>query len=203
MILLTLCLQTLSVRQELGMAFGTKKAKKAIASISENAIAPIKHVEGSVKADPLAAAVLESMAASAANVPTKAAVQAEIDDAKPRPKHNANAKKVEEVYEISSIVGDDIMREVKVKPWVDSVEAGIPVETLSRFVSRRLKGIVEAEDIKKLKVLRYMLLLIKFFHALKVGGRVKKVPQREELRAKLEVDNSLVETIRRRFSDGV
>lgn len=186
------------------MAFGTKKAKKAITSIAENAISPAKNSTASGKPTGTAAAVLESMAASAAAAPSKADAQAEIDAAKPRPKYDPDAKSVADVYTISSIVGDEVLRDVKVKPWVDAVEAGTPVQTASRFVSNRMEALVEEDDIKRLKVLKYLLLLVKFYLALKPGGKGKgrKVPPKDVLKEKMEAEQSIVDTIRRRFADG-
>lgn len=202
--------QGLSLRQELGMAFGTKKAKKNIASLAENAIGPRKardispgSVTRAVKANPSAMAVLESMAVSADNAPSMADLQAHIDSAKPRPRFNVNAQKPEEVYEVKTIIGDEVMKELKVRPWVDAVEANEEVQTNSRYVSHRLRALCQDDEIIRLKALKYMLLLLDFFMALrpkKDGG--KKLPEREELQKKMGADKFLIDTVRRRFADG-
>lgn len=193
------------------MTFGTKKAKKAIASLSENAISARKTRDASpgaikkaLKANPSALAVLESMATSASNAPSKEDLQASIDDSKPRPKHNANATTPEEVYEIKSIVGEELMKDLRVKPWVDAVEANEEVQTQSRFVSHRLRALCQDDAIIRLKVLKYMLHLLDFYRALKtVRGGGRKLPEKGELEKNMGVDRSMVDTIRRRFVDGL
>jgi len=193
------------------MTFGTKKAKKAISSLSENAITRDRARDASpgaakraLKANPSARAVLESMAMSASNAPTKDDLQSSIDDAKPRPKHNAQATKPDEVYEVRSIVGDELMKDLRVKPWVDAVEANEEVTTKSRYVSNRLRALCQDDEIVRLKVLRYMLLLLEFFNALKtVRGGGRKLPDKGELEKAMGVEKHVVDTIRKRFADGL
>lgn len=193
------------------MTFGTKKAKKAISSLSENAITRDRARDASpgaakraLKANPSARAVLESMATSASNAPTKDDLQSSIDDAKPRPKHNAQATKPDEVYEVRSIVGDELMKDLRVKPWVDAVEANEEVTTKSRYVSNRLRALCQDDEIVRLKVLRYMLLLLEFFNALKtVRGGGRKLPDKGELEKAMGVEKHVVDTIRKRFADGL
>lgn len=204
------CFQVLSERQKLGLEFGTKKAKKAINSLADNAVTSISQgdlntVEGvkkSIQQNPSAAAVIKSMAEGAANAPSKEALQAVIDNAKPRPKHNINATRPEDVYTIDELVGDDVMRLVKVKPWFDAIEEKKEVKTMSRFVSHRLKSLVEDDDVKRTKVLKYLLILMQFFLALKKGhrGAGKKVPKRDELLTIIDVDPVLLDTIRKTFT---
>ncbi|KAI9830743.1 MAG: hypothetical protein M1819_005407 [Sarea resinae] len=195
-----------SLRNQLGMEFGTKKAKKAIASLSENAIAD--HTGGSpakpAKADPLSAAILEIMAASMENMPTSAERQSQADEAKPRPKANLKATTPAEVYPIEVLVGGkEVMESLAVKEWLDSARQQKNIQTKSRFVSNRLTNIALAKDVPRLKVLRYTLLLIDFFMVLKSGKKgMKKLPPREELRKALGVSDNLIEGVRRRFADG-
>lgn len=193
--------QPISLRQTLGLTFGTKKARKAISSIAENAISPSK---SSANPTAAASAVINAISASASLAPSKADVQAASHAAQPRPTPNLDATTVKDVYTITEIVGESVLREVKVKPWVEAVEAGIPVSTSSRFVSRRIEDCVESDEIQKLKVLKYLLLLLRFYSALRPGrGKTgKKVPPREVLVEKLEVDSGLCDTIRRRFAEG-
>jgi len=203
--------QGLTLRQELGMTFGTKKAKKAINSLSENAIAPQRARDASpgaakkaLKANPSALAVLESMEMSANNAPSTNDLQHNIDNAKPRPRHNPNAESPGEVYEVKSIVGDELMKELKVKPWVDAVEANEAVITQSRFVSHRLRALCENDEIVRLKVLKYMLHLLDFYNGLKtVRGGGRKLPEKGELEKKMGVEKHVFDTIRKRFTEGL
>jgi len=199
-----------TLRQELGMTFGTKKAKKVISAISDNAITPLKprgtspeSLKRAVKKDPTAMAVLESMAISAENAPTRQSMQAAIDDAKLGPTHNPDAKIPAEIYPLSSIVGDNVMKECKVKPWVVAIEAGEEIQIAYRFIAHRLKAMVKEDDIVKLKVMKYMLMLMEFLFMLKSvkeGGR--KLPGRDILKTKLNISDALLDIIKRRFTDG-
>ncbi len=60
------------------------------------------------------------------------------------------------------------------------------------------------EDVVKLKVLKYLLLLLDFHAALKPGGKTvfRKLPLRDTLREKLGAEDFLVDTIRKRFATG-
>jgi len=200
-------------RFDLGMTFGTKKAKKAINALTENAIAPQQaggedldqeEVRKAIKADPAQAAIMESMAAAAASAPTQASLQAEVDAGKPRPKANEQADHPKDVYPISTIIGLETMKEVKVRPWVEAHEAGEAIQSTSRFVSFRVENLLENDDIPKLKVLRYMLVLIKFYQSLVPGGKNggRKMPLRDKLATAMGEEAFLLETIKRRFTDG-
>lgn len=200
-------------RHDLGMTFGTKKAKKAINALTENAIVPQtaggedmgqEEVRKAIKADPAMAAIMESMAPAASTAPTQASLQAAMDENKPRPKANEKAEHPKDVYPISTLVGVETMKEVKVRPWVEASEAGQAIESTSRFVSFRVEGLLQNDDIPKLKVLRYMLVLIKFYQALLAGGKAggRKLPMRDKLASAMGDESFLLETVKRRFTDG-
>jgi DNA-directed RNA polymerase I subunit RPA49 len=197
-----------SLRQDLGMTFGTKKAKKAIASLKENAIAPVQsgdldadEVRKAIKADPTQAAIMESMVAAAASAPTAASTQSAIDDAKPRPKANEKAERPQDVYPIADILGEETQKEVKVKFWVDAVDAGEAVQTTSRFVANRLNDLVNNDAIPELKVLRFAYALIKFYQFLLPAKKGKKLPPPEKLRTDMAEEAPLLDTIKRRFTE--
>jgi len=197
-----------SLRHDLGMTFGTKKAKKAIASLSENAIAPVQaedldadEVRKAIKADPAQAAIMESMVAAAASAPTAASNQSAIDEGKPRPKANEKAETPQDVYPISSMMGEETIREVRVKPWVEAVDAGEAVQTTSRFVANRLSDLANNDAIPELKVLRFTYALIKFYQFLLPARKGKKLPPPEKLRTEMAEEAPLLDTIKRRFTE--
>ena len=110
-------------------------------------------------------------------------MQAEADEGKPRPKPNLEASTPAEVYPIEQLVGGEHnLAAMGVKGWIDEVNAGKDVQLKSRFVARRLMATVKSGDVKKLKVMRYLLLLIEWSTALKpVPKRGKKVPKPEDM----------------------
>lgn len=180
--------QTLSARSTLGLTFGTKKSRKAILSLTENAISPSKALlksssQNSIsKLDPLASAVVDSMAATTADMPTREEMQAEINASKPIPAPNPSAQSAAEVWTVETLVGLATLRGVQVKEWIDTVHAGDEIVCRSRFVAHRIEKLVAANDVKRLRGLRYLLLLIEWFHALTKGAKgVLRVPRREDL----------------------
>ena len=203
-------LQYLSARNSLGLAFGTKKSQKAIRSLTANAIqaSPSKSSskdQTKTKLDPIASAVVSSMAASTSSMPTREEMQADIDEAKPCPRPHLDAETPAEVYPVEELVGGVIMLQAMgVKEWIDKVKAGQDVQTKSMFVARRLKGIAESGDVKKLKTLRYLLLLVEWYKSLKPGSKQGRwIPKLEEVPDMVTGWGSdIVNTLARRFADG-
>ncbi|KAF2404383.1 RNA polymerase I associated factor, A49-like protein [Trichodelitschia bisporula] len=191
-----------SQRKTLGLEFGTKKAKKAIASITENAIAPQgTSIEG-VPKTALTAAVMESLAEVTAKMPTKEAHQAAADDAKPRPKANLQATTPAEVYPLEILVSKEELQALSVKNWQRAAETNEDVKTPSRYVSRRLYKLALSKDVRKLTLLKYVLVMLDFFGRLRIvkgGGR--KLPPRDKLQG-LDAADSLIEGIKRKFTSG-
>ena len=202
--------QTLSARSELGLAFGTKKSQKAIRALTANAIQPSPSksetgTQSSSALDPLASAVVSSMAASTSSMPTREEMQAEIDETKPRPKPNTQAETPAEVYPVEELVGGvEVLKAVGVKEWIDKVKAGEDVQTKSLFVARRLRATVQSGDVRKLKILKYLLLLVEWFKSLKPGARGgRRVPKLEDLPDLVAGWGSdIANSVSRRFAEG-
>ena len=194
-----------NTRRTLGLEFGTKKAKRAIAQNADNKIiSPEKQralSPGSLrKADPAASAVLDYLEPSALDAPTEEAIRAEVDEARPRPKHNAAAKRISDVYAIEELIGEDMMRALKVKPWVDAVEDEQDLEIGSRFVAMRVKSLADDDNIRQLKVAKYLLVLLNFLKACKVEGKLFRLPRKEDLRTKLGQEDSIISKLMERFT---
>ena len=137
-------------------------------------------------------------------------MQAEADDAKPRPKANLQAETPSGVYTIEELVGGrEAMRMIAVKEWIDTIESGGEILVKSRFVAHRVEDIAKSKDIRKLKGLRYLLLLVEWYLALKParqGGVIKAIssktiPKEPELSEKLPGwGQPLLSSLSRRFS---
>lgn len=193
------------------MEFGTKKAKKALLSRTENAItssadrARILTSPGGterVRPDAVEAAVLESVKEAAAALPARQELQDSALAAKPIPKPYLAAQKVEDVYALDVLVPKAEMRNLAVKEWEDSVGQNEEVKVTSRFVASRVRNVVKKGDVQQLKALKYLYLLLEFNAALRPAGKAgKKVPIREQLRTKMaEWSEGLVDGVRKRFS---
>ena len=138
-------------------------------------------------------------------MPTREEMQAEIDEAKPRPKPNMQASTPAEVYPIEQLVGGaNVLAAMGVKEWIEKVKAREDVQLKSRYVARKLAATVQSGDVKKLKTMRYLLLLVEWFAALKpsskVGKRVPKLEEMEDLFA--AYGREIVTGVARRFADG-
>jgi len=163
-------LQTMRERRnDLGQTFGTKKAKKAIASVTENAIDQSKLFRDPSKANEpekfTAAnmALLGSLAESAANVPTREELGDASTSANTRPEGNKEVTDPTKIYIVDKVIGLDTMKIIPVRQWMETMKAKKEITTSSRFVARRLQ--MHAQNPEKLKILRYMLLLIDFYNS--------------------------------------
>ncbi|KAL8926724.1 MAG: hypothetical protein Q9208_002798 [Pyrenodesmia sp. 3 TL-2023] len=196
----------LSARNTLGLTFGTKKSQRAIESITKNAISPSK-IRGQPTSahNPIAQSVLSSMAANFSSMPTREHLQASVDDSKPRPKPNLDAETPAEAYPIEQLVGPGTLAQMTIKEWQDAIEAEEEILTKSRFVSRRVQAIVKSDDVRKLKTLKYLLLLIEWHNALIPGrkGVGRKVLAPEKMHEKLDGwSSSLIDAVSQRFTSG-
>lgn len=197
-------LQSLSARSTLGLAFGTKKAQKAIRARTENTITPA-HRSTTTPLDPVAAAILNGMTSSRIVEQTRQELQAAIADAKPGPKPNLQAQSPVDVYSLEDLVGFDTLRILAVRDWQDKVRAGADIVTKSRFVSGRVRKVADSGDVRKLKALKYLLLLVQWYHCFRPGRKgVKALPSKKEVE---EVVEGASEEIRngfaKRFAEGV
>ncbi|PNS15619.1 DNA-directed RNA polymerase I subunit rpa49 [Sphaceloma murrayae] len=184
-------------REELGLEFGTKKAKKAINSKTVNAIS-------GVSAKGVEDAIMNDVGDAAAGIPGRSQREDEILKSKPIPRPNLDAKQPQDVYPISILIHPGDLRSIAVKDWQDSVKAGTSVELKSRFVANRLAHVAAKGNVQMLKALKYLLLLIEFVGVLKVAGKTaRKVPPNEQLKSRLsEWPETLVDNVRRKFAQG-
>lgn len=131
---------------------------------------------------------------------TQAELQATVDDSKPRPKANLEATALADVYSIELLVGKDMLRQLPIREWEERIQENREVLMKSRFVSKRIEQVVKGGDIKKIKLLRYMLILLDFFSALKGTSREgRKVLPNKDLVPLLGVSEGIVSQIRKRF----
>ena len=152
------------MRTELGEAFGTKKAKKAIKSVAENAIT------GGVKMGTGELAVVNSIKDSTQNMATQEELQAAVDLARPVPRANLDADEIQDVYRPQDIIGSEVLKAIPILDWQEAVKSLEPVNVRSRFVADRIVRVASNEDaVQRLKVLRYMLWVIIFWNSARPG----------------------------------
>lgn len=186
-------------RHELAKEFGSKKSRKAIEDMTLNAIS--RGHAGETKG--MAENILQDMSSVTAEMPTSKDLAAAVDSSKPRPQANLTAEYPEEVYSTDVVVGKELLESIPVKDWVDASEAGKGVNVSSRFVAKRILTLVKNKRIQKLKVLRFILLCIKFNDALGGTGKgPKRIPGKDALESAMgeDVPEPVVNGIRRRFA---
>ena len=153
--------------------------------------------------DAASSAVLESMSQTSATVPSREDLQALVDESKPIPLINQEAKTPAEVYTIENLIGMNSLVAINVRSWEEAIDKGEDVMTSSLFVSKRLKKIVEDKDTKKLKILRYILLLLDWQNATISGNKgLKKLPTKEGMKIAVgeDIRDSILDTVRRKFA---
>ncbi|KAI1006993.1 hypothetical protein K3495_g1225 [Podosphaera aphanis] len=191
-------------RNLLGQTFGTKKARKAIASITENAISPDKSLRTGgteTKVDSKSAVILASVAEATKTMTSRDDLAKTADDAKPRPKANELATNVKDVYTVESLIGTNILNMVPVKEWQDRLLANEEVFIRSKFVANRIQSL--ARDVEKLKILRYTLMLIELYQSSKQSRGGRKLCRREELKELMgDMPEAVLGGAKRKFSEG-
>ncbi|KAG5950820.1 hypothetical protein E4U53_004346 [Claviceps sorghi] len=193
-------------RIDLGQAFGTKKAKKAIRDKALNAIAPQrKPGEPPAEINWAGKAVLQSVGQITTQMSTKEELQSAVDEAKPVPKANLDAQDIHDVYDPNSIIGADILNLVPIREWQERARHSEGIQTTSRFVAARVNAIATNNDaLTRLRVLRYFNFVLTFYLNTKPGKQrgTRQVPPRDKLRELLApAPEAVVENIRRKFSD--
>lgn len=117
----------------------------------------------------------------------------EVQAAKPVPKANLDATSPVDVYPVQTLVPNGLvtLRTLNTKDWEDSINSGNAVTSTSRFVARRVEGVVKSGNKQNLRLLRFIQILIEFSRCLKparagpdnkAGPGSKKLPPREDLR---------------------
>ena len=220
------------LRQELGLEFGTKRAKKVIEANLQTTPAPPRtsmaddndrddehdvnsddsqtqtepppSAQRSLRqTDPLAAAILETMDRADVHMPSREDMQIASDAVKPRPRANLEAQTAAEVYPVDNLVGEEELSAMVVKDWLDAIRNGQEVMQSSKFVARRLMHVAQRNDVRSLRLLKYITTLRDFYAALKpMRGGGRKLPVREQLKSKTGANNYVLDCIRERFTNG-
>jgi len=191
------------MRTELGEAFGTKKSKKAIRAVIENAItstgAPGRMAQGDL-------ALMDSIKGTTENMATREELEAVVEQARPVPQGNYDAEEIQDVYIPAEIIGAEILNSIPVMDWQDSVKAQEAISVPSRFVANRISRVAHNENaVERLRVMRYLLLVIIFWATTRQGRErgTRTIGKRDQLKSVMGgVPDMVVENIRRKFSDG-
>ncbi len=196
-------LQTHSeMRMELGETFGTKKSKKALQAVAENAMLAEKS-RGKLDEDDRA--LVDTIKTSSQHMATREELQAALDMSRPVPRGNFDATDIQDVYVPAEIIGAEVLNAIPVLDWQEKVNKLESVQVPARFVANRIVRVAGNEDgVHRLKLLRYLLWVIIFWTTTKQGRErgTKTIARRDDLREALApAPEVVIENIRRKFSD--
>ena len=194
--------QTPSSRAALTEAFGTKKSKKAVASVAENRLLASG---GGNAENPLSNAILSALKD-----------EDELDDFdneidlstasrlnKPLPEANMSTNNIKDVYALKSLIfpspPSTTLSQMPIAYWRDNVKSQKPVRSRSRFISNRVLYLAKAhladpsneQPLRNLQILRYILLLLEIHNYISRLPPRRPVPQPEQWPAKTTSDASL------------
>lgn len=194
------------LKTELGQAFGTRKAKKALAAITENAISPRKpQTDGPQTLGASEKALMASIKDVTMSVATREDLQNAMDAAKPIPKGNYEADEIQDVYRPEDLIGKDILDLIQVNDWAKFVKKNEDIQLRSRFVAHRINRIGSGESaVSRLRLLRFLYFLMLFYLTARKGKDkgTREVLKKDKLIEELSpAPPPVIESIRRKFSD--
>ncbi|OTB20473.1 hypothetical protein K445DRAFT_312938 [Daldinia sp. EC12] len=198
----------MELRNNLGEAFGTKKAKKALAAITENAIAPEQAISdaggNAQKLSTSSLALMDSINDVTMGMASKEDLQAVADAAKPVPPGNFDAQEIQDVYTIEELIGGEILNAIPIRDWQEQLKKGQNSTIPTKFIANRFQPIGEGPNpVHRLRALRYLEFLIKFVRSARPGKErgTKRIPPKDKLREILKpAPEPVIENIRRKFS---
>jgi len=189
-------------KMELGEAFGTKKAKKAIQAVAENAMLAAR---SRGKLDEDARALVHTIKDSSEHMATREELQAAVDMARPVPRGNFDAEDIQDVYVPREIIGAEVLNAIPILEWQEKAKKNEPLLVPSRFVANRINRVASNENaVERLKVLRYLLWTIVFYATTTQGKErgTRNIGKRDKLRqVMVGAPEIVIENIRRKFSD--
>ena len=175
-----------SARAALTHAFGTKKSKKAVASVAENAL--IARAAAENLDSPTTQALLSSIPTSELADQLGESASSLIQANKPLPVPDLTTNDITKVYPLSSLVfpspPSKTLNKMPVDDWKSRIANKQPIECGSRFVAIRSTPAVMAVTanpdnqnvLETLHILRYLLILIELAFFLRTIPSNKPIP---------------------------
>lgn len=181
-----------AMRNALGEAFGTKKAKKAIADLERNRI-------DSDKLTDVAVDIVDTVKTASRDLPTRAELQENVSASnRPTPVANVDATDVEQIYPVDSIIPKKELQFIRVGPILKEQDKEAKLElfpyTGSKYVAKKLDIFTQASQMEKLQLLYYLSLLLGVYENRRVSNKQKLL---ERLNTPPEI---LVDGILERFT---
>lgn len=155
------------------LAFGTKKAKKAIADMERNRI-------DSDKLTTVAVDIVDSVRVASKDLPTREELNDQVSNDRPTPVANLEATDVEQIYPVENIIPSREMQFIRVgsllkeKDMEKKLEL-LPYQTKSKYVNKKLTTLSQMgnQGALKLQLLYYLNLLMGVYENRRCFSKVK------------------------------
>lgn len=180
------------LRNALGEAFGTKKAKKAIVDLERNRIDADKLTEAAID-------IVDTVKNASSGLPTRSEMELTVANDRPTPVANLDATDVEQIYPIENIIPKRELAFIRVGPIFKekSIEGKLellPFGSESKYIAKKLNILQEVSQTTKLQLLYYLSLLMGVYINRRINDKNKLL---EKLNNPPE---SLVDGILERFT---
>ncbi|KAK6365647.1 DNA-directed RNA polymerase I subunit rpa49 [Exophiala oligosperma] len=172
-----------SSRAALTEAFGTKKSRKAVASMAENRL--LARAEDD---DPLSTAILSSIKEE--DAPVLSAAAADRSN-KPLPPADLTTDEIKDVYPLSVLVhpgpAHTTLSQMRIQPWIDRISASKEINSRFRYVAHRVKPLTalhidqqNEHTLLPLQLLRYITILLELYVYVSRLPPLRTIPQPEK-----------------------
>lgn len=157
------------LRNALGEAFGTKKAKKAIADMERNRIDSDKLVGSALD-------IVDTVRAASKALPSREEMRETVSNDRPAPVANVDATDVELIYPIENIIPKYEMSFIRVSHILKETELDKKLESfpfVSKYITKKVTLFTKPSQTIKLQLLYYLSLLLGVYHNRRIHNKVK------------------------------
>jgi len=157
------------LRNALGEAFGTKRAKKAIADLERNRI-------DADKLSGVAVDIVDAVRTASKDLPTRQQLEETISNDRPTPLANVDATDVEQIYPVENIISEYEMQFIRVGHLLKETDVEKKLESFpfsSKYIAKKLPIFTQPTQLPKLQLLYYLSLLLGVYSNRRVSNKVK------------------------------
>lgn len=160
-----------TMRNALGEAFGTKKAKKAIADLERNRIDADKLTESAID-------IVSSVNETTKVLPSREELSETVsNDNRPTPLADLDATDVEQIYPINNIIPKREWNFIRVGPIMKEKDIDQKIELLpyknSKYLTKKLALFEDSTQMTKLQLLYYLSLLMGVYENRRSNNKAK------------------------------
>ncbi|EGW33650.1 RNA polymerase I alpha subunit, partial [Spathaspora passalidarum NRRL Y-27907] len=180
--------RSITQRNALGEAFGTKKAKAAITNLEKNRI-------DAEKLQGLEMDIVDSVKESSQDLPTKEKMASDVVNDRPTPLADVDAKNVEDVYPLYNIIPEKEWAYLRVSSILSETDESKQLEAFpygkSEYVKKHLPSLVKQENIEKIQLLYYASLLFGVYQNRRVKDKQALMTRLQDKPSEVLVDGIL------------